>query len=243
MSTIEDISSWVLTDYLNRTNDTGLQTVCRKAAVRAYRLVCAKVPFDELMTTSSELALVSGTDTYTIDSGGWALTPDLRALASVRATFSSTQKRRLRRSHARNFDAMSYSTSGKPFMYARWGNQLILNPTPDSSSYTIRLRYWSRPTIDSTIQNTVLVTPIEWDSLIQWETAFEVLYDLDQIDKAMTLVTPGQDGGSSHKKQMFEVGILPRLWNDLLHTVSAEEGVDEDFSINPVVRGYSLRNA
>lgn len=247
MSTIEDISNWVLVDYLNRASDTALQAVTRRAAVRVYKLVCAAVPFDELMVTSSELAMVASQSSYVIGTAqgagiDWVVSPEIRSIANLRITFDASSKRRLRRSHVRSFDSLSVTAASRPFSYARWGKTLEFNPPPNSAAYTVRFRYWSRPIIDATPQNTVLLSPAEWDTLLQWETAFEVLYDLDQIDKAMTLVAPSQPamGPSPRKMRTSEMGIIPRLWNNLLHTMSEQEGVDEDFSINPIMRSYSV---
>jgi hypothetical protein len=44
---------------------------------------------------------------------------------------------------------------------------------------------------------------------------------------------------SPKKTQMFEVGIIPRLYNDLLKTINMREAVDEDFSVNPIRRRYA----
>jgi hypothetical protein len=53
----------------------------------------------------------------------------------------------------------------------------------------------------------------------------------------MTQMMPG----SPRKQTMYQTGIIPRLWNDLLATASNKENVDEDFSINPVIRAYTVR--
>jgi len=240
VSKLDDIATWVVQDYLNRAD---LQAVARSAAIEVYQTICAKIPFDQLMTTSPELPVVSGTTIYDLTSGATALTPALRAIASIRFTFSSTNRRRLRRSHVRVYDSLAFTSSGLVSTYARWGNAIELNPPPNSSTYTFRVRYWSRPTLASTSYNTDIVTPTEWDALYKWETLYKVLHYLDQQDKAMALVQPQPlpRQASPKKVQMVEVGIIPRLWNDLLTTVSQQENTDEDFSINPVIRAYSYR--
>lgn len=233
-TTIDDIAGWVYADVLKRTDITAVVRTC---AINVYRLMCAAVPFDELMVTSTEQAVVSGTASY--DLAG--LTPALRAIQSIRMTYSATNKRRLRRSSTRLYDSLSLIPSGQPATYARWGTKIELNPPPDSSAYTFRVRYWSRPAI--TDETTVLITPIEWDELLRWETLYRAYHELDQLDKAYALMAPPgyPRQGSSHKLKAVEVGIIPRLWNDLLSTVSAKENIDEDFSINPLNRNYSAR--
>lgn len=245
MSTLDNISDWVLSNYLNRPNDTVTQAITREAALSVYKAVCAAVPFDELMTTSGELALVAGTSSYALAGAPWNLAPAIRAIANIRITFDTSTKRRLRRSHVRVYDSLSYSANSRSATYARWGNTIELNPPPDSNNYTLRFRYWSRPTIIASPNEhtTTIVTPTEWDWLLKWEAAFQTLCMLDQVDKAMTLVTPSMlpPGPSPKQRRMTEVGIIPRLWNNLLTTVSAKEDVDEDFSINPLRRNYSVR--
>jgi len=90
---------------------------------------------------------------------------------------------------------------------------------------------------------TNLITPTEWDALFKWETLYKVLHYLDQQDKAMMLVQPQPlpRQATPKKVQMVEVGMIPRLRNDVLTTVSQQENTDEDFSINPVIRAYSYR--
>lgn len=242
-TTLDNIASWVLTDYLNRANDTSLQTVCRTAAKDIYLMVCAAVPFDELMKTSAELALVAGQQAYDIVTLGIT---DLRAIANIRLTASSTLKRRLRRSSTRVYDSLSITTSSIPATYARFGTTIELSPPPLSSSYTLRFRYWSRPTLVASpnTHTTTLVTPLEWDELLKYETLFRVLMQTDQYDKAMALMQSyGQQRqqGAARKTRSFELGMIPRLWNDLLRTVSQAEGTDEDFNINPLMRAYSVR--
>lgn len=237
MSTIADIASWVTDDVLNRSD---LTAVSQNAALDFYRVLTYKVPFDELMTTSAEIPTVQNQAEYDLS----ALVPTMKAIADVRITLGSQQKRRLRRSHVRVYDALSITTPTYPATYARWGNTFILNPVPDSSSYTFRFRFWKKITVATPIGDTVLEVPDEWDELMRYETLYRVLNYLGQSMRAAILVQPSmlpRQGVSNRRQLDYEPGIIPRLWNDLLTTISAKENVDEDFSINPVVRSYSYR--
>jgi hypothetical protein len=319
MTTLDDIANFVLIDILKRPNDTDVQDVCRKAALSFFKVMCDKVPFDELQITSAEIPLTASVDTYTIGTH-FVFNPLMRAIANIRITFDSSNKRRLRRSHVRTYDALSVTNASRPATYARWDNTIQLNPPPDSSAYTLRFRYWSRPvigvlynisaaswllgsatfTVPSTIGITngdivsvqtvspigyngnwtvtshtstqvvvtmtnnpgayvtggtlndqtsywtyPLVTPESWDELLKWETLYRVYFALGRNDEAAGLMTGGQgfprQAGSPRKQRVFETGIIPRLWNDLLETTSQNENVDEDFNINPVIRAYSVR--
>lgn len=235
-ATIADIATWVTTTMLKRED---LTAVAQDAALSFYKVLCFKVPFDELMVISAEIPTVASQDTYDLN----ALIPPLKAISDVRITFDSQTKRRLRRSHSRVYDALSISAPTKPATYARFGLSIQMNPPPDSSAYTFRIRYWSIPTIAAPPETTVLAIPDEWNELMRWETYWRVLNSIGQEQKAAMLVQPvAMPRQASPKRQlMFEVGILPRLWNELLSTVSQKENVDEDFGINPVVRAYSYR--
>lgn len=241
-TTLDDIANWVMTDVLKRTD---IQSVVRTCALNVYRMICAAVPFDELMVTSAELPMIAQTSSYDLAAAGpTQLTPSLRALWSIRVTFDSNNRRRVRRSHTRLYDSLSTIPFSRSATYARWANSLEFNPPPDSSAYTFRVRYWSRPTIASpNPETTTILTPLEWDELLRWETLYRAYYELDMIDKAQALMaaTFPPKAPSSRRQRVFETAIIPRLWNDLLTTVSAKENTDEDFSINPLNRNYSAR--
>lgn len=239
MATLQDVSNWVTHDMLNRTD---IQSIADSAAIAVYTTICAKIPFDELMVTSPELPVQQNVTTYDLTSGPTNLTPALRAIASIRMTFSATNKRRLRRSHVRVYDSLSFTTPGFVATYARWGNSIELNPPPQNNSFTFRVRYWSRPDLSGGI-GTTIITPDEWIELYKWECLYKVYHYLDQLDKASVLMTPQPLPRQSTPKKVpiVEIGIIPRLWNDLLTTISQQENVDEDFSINPVIRAYSYR--
>lgn len=249
LQTIDDIATWVLVDQLHRTtNDVDIQSVARNAALSFYKILCAKVPFDELMTTSPFFPLKPNRTQYNIGVD-FPLEPQLRAISDIQINLGTTTApnfRRLRRSHVRVFDALSIMQPSNPSTYARWGMQLIFNPPPQQN-YPIQFRYWSKPVIvpGSLFYTTALISPEEWDELVKWETLFRVYYALDREQDALSLVQPPMTQmmpGSPRKQTMYQTGIIPRLWNDLLSTASQKENVDEDFNINPVIRPYSVRS-
>ncbi len=320
-TTLDDIAGWVQNDMLHRTSDTDIQAVCRKAALQFYRILCNKVPFDELSFTSPEFPLVASQGVYRLGSD-FIFTPQIRSIQNIRITFSTGNRQRLRRSHVRVFDALSFSQPSRPATYARQGNTIQLEPPPNSAAYTLRFRYFGLPpigagyvvtnavwtagslvftvgthsvvaghvitvcngnpsgldgtytvtsvvanvsitaalsqspgvfvasgavltdTTDTNYWNTIILTPTEWDELLQYETLYKVYYALDQPEKAMALMQPmmvPRQPGSPQKTRVAETGIIPRLWNDLLSTTSQNENVDEDFGINPTIRAYSNR--
>lgn len=233
MATIGDVANKVV-DKLKR-QDKRVRVV--ELVKSAYLLICGKVPFSELQSRGT-VPLVAGTETYNLSS---LLSPNLAGIRSIRINFSATRGRRLRRSHSRVYDALNAPRQGDPATYAREGLGIELNPIPISSSYTLQVRYWNRPTIATDAETTVLVIPVEWEELLYWEGLYRTYTDLEMHDKAATLVTPMPMPRQKSPKRtiQFEAAIIPRLWNDLLMTMEGRENVDEDFSINPVVRHYT----
>lgn len=238
-TTIGDIAQWCVTKMMNRTD---LLDLAYEFGKDVYLHICGRVPFEELQVTSAELAFTSGTAAYSLAN----LVPAVSGIMSVRASYV-TSTRRLRRSHVRLYDNLSSVTNGRPHSYARWGNSIEVNPPPDSSSYTYRIRYWCRPPIQTELAQTQLITPPEWDELFKWETYYRLLHATGQEEKAMSLMVPTQlpsyPGARRKTRSHGDVGIIPRLWNDLLRTYSEREGIDEDFSINPVMRAYTATKA
>jgi len=199
-----------------------------------YRLICARVPFDSLQHTSAERSVLTSTASYSLAD----LEPRLAGIVSIRLTFGSGRVRRIGRSHVRVFDTLNPTQKGEPALYARWGDNIEFNCLPIRDSITYRVRYWSRPTLDVERGATVLLIPEEWEELLMWETLYRMYYILDQPEKAQSLVMsafmPQQP--SINRKLQFETAIIPRLWNDLLRTVSQREAIDEDFALTPMLR-------
>lgn len=234
MSTIRDIGEEIAVELLKRTD---MMDVCTKQVRNSYILVCTKVPFDNLQVTSAERAVDTTNSEYTLSD----LDPALAGIVSIRMTYAGGRVRRLRRSHVRAFEFLPYSVRGEPARYCRWGTGIQFDRVPNSASYTYRVRYWSRPNLDADYAETTIITPPEWDELYKWLALYRVYYHLGETEKAMSLVTPAvmPRQMSPKKTTIVETGIIPMLWNDLLTTISQKENIDENFSVNPIVRPYN----
>lgn len=239
MSTIGEIATWAY-EMIARPDQVGKAV---DSAVDVYRLYCSCIPFDSLRAKTSLTSTVAGTNEYAL-SGLTGGPYDIAGIISIRINFTSTSGRRLTRRNARLYDSYSNAPRQKPASYARFGGNLIFHPTPDSSNYTFYLRYWKRPAINppATIGDTTLLTPVEWDELLKWETLYRLYSKLEQHDKAMMLVSPSPIPRYPSTKKLIhhEVGIIPRLLNDLLKTVDMREGIDENFTVNPITRRYTF---
>lgn len=240
--TLQNCIDWVQNDVLHRQD---MNSAITDACINFYQVLTRKVPFDELQVTSPEYPLIVGQASYDLTVPPYQLDPPLKAISSIRLTYgpSGSSSVRLRRSATRLYDSISYTNfNSRPSTYARWGNAIELNPPPDSSSYTLRFRYWQLADVSEGADTTPLIRD-EWAELIKWETLYRAYYYLEKYDAAAQLVMPQPlpRQPSPRRQVMYEVGIIPRLWNDLLSTISSMEAPDEDFSINPVVRNYSQR--
>lgn len=236
-TTIGDIANTVAHKILNRSdaaNDWALTS-----AVQAYRSICSKVPFDELKVESDSISCTSGTARYDLAT---LLDYDVAGIIAIRYTPASGSSYRLIRREYRQYLARASTTSGPARTYARsTSTNIDLSPTPSNSSDSFKVYYWKQPTIATKPAETQLEIPEEWEVLLQFETLYLTYHFLQEPQKAMTLIQPNPVPMpySSKKRISTEVGIIPRLWNDLLETRSNREHVDEDFSINPQRRPYS----
>jgi hypothetical protein len=228
---VGDIAEWVW----KRLNRPDKQDICVEAAANFYLLVTSAIPFEEMETTSAELTLDTTTPIVDLSS------LSINLIYSIRLT-NGSQTRRLRRSNVRVYDSQGFTTStpGVPATYARWGTNIELEKIPQSAM-TVRLRYYTLPVLESLPANTAIIIPTPWYELMRYETLFRVWIDLEEFDKANMLVAPMPLArqNSPHSSRVFEYGIIPKLWNDLLKTCKQRENGDEDFSINPVVRKYT----
>lgn len=236
--TINDIVTWVQ-GVIARTD---LTTQIIDFACEAYLLMNQKVPFEHLQQKSDPIPTVANVGTYNLDftTSGISTTAAVAGIMSIRYTVG-TRSYRLKRSHVRLFDAIQYTTGVHPRSYARFGTTIELMPVPPDTTGSFVVRYWNEQEIVTTKQNTVIATPEAWDALLRWETLYRTYFITGQEEKAGLLIMPMPmpRQASPKKTFMFEVGIIPRLWNDLLTTFNMRENVDEDFNINPIYRPYT----
>jgi hypothetical protein len=237
--TISEMTTEIQDDILKRTDMT---TTINRMIRDSHRAITTKVPFDELQTGPFTIDCVADQQSYnlaTLLSAG--AQPALAGIMNIRIEYSSTEVLRLKRDHVRTFDQMRVPISARPVKYARFGTKIELWPPPSSSTYDLKMRYWAKPAEDATLANTTLAVPNEWLELVKWDAMWRLYTLLNRPADAIALVMPAQipNYPGPKKRDMTELGIIPRLWNDLLMTISQRENVDEDFSINPVMRQYT----
>lgn len=91
----------------------------------------------------------------------YSLPTDCIAIYDLR---DNTEKRKIRRAHYRKFDNIDVSVTGDPSHYIRYGNYLVLYPTPDATN-TMQLRYCKTLTAMSTSTSTPTL-PAPWHECI-----------------------------------------------------------------------------
>lgn len=228
MSTIADRLSIIETDILKRTDLTLMIT---NQYVNVYRTICNKVPFEELQAGPEVKACTA--DDPEVDLS--TLTHSLAGIVSIQIEYSSTRARRLKRNHVRTYDSIVQQTSREPQSYARWAKKIELFPPP-SSAFNLNIRYWKQATISGTASATPLLVPDAWLELLDWETMYRVYAILGRMPEAQALMVGSMQPRMPTSKRVIssDMGLIPRLWNELLLTIQDREGIDEDFSINPV---------
>lgn len=168
MATFDAIKSEVSARLGNRTNiDSRLQVWINDAYFEL--LLNPRASFFELDKQAT---------TQTIDTlRSYNLPTDLWFILDVR-DFTNSVK--LRRGHWQTFDKRSPS-SGTPRRYARFGNTIELDPTPNVAVDLI-IRYRMRPTELSS--SVALVTPREWDEVITTLSVAKGFEALQQFEEA-----------------------------------------------------------
>lgn len=244
MATLGDIRDICVKDILGRTDDTRFHGL--KAARNAYLSICGKVCFPELQAQSGSISVTADSPTVSISALYVA------GILTVRYHDDSADTyRTLKRTSVEAIDMIPQRRSGVPAQFARGasGTTLELNPLPDDSADSIVVRYWRKPPIADPndfdeLEAHQLLIPLDWEELLQWETLYRLYHyesSAESLQRAMMLVAPSQlpAMGSTKKITSREVGIIPRLWNDLLQTLDQREAPQMDYPLAPRVRAYT----
>jgi hypothetical protein len=230
MATISDIVTKIKDEFLNRGDITAALT---NRCAEAYLTLCSKVPFEDLQVGPESLNCTIGNKTVDLTT----LSAPLAGICSIKIIYSTTTGMRLKRNHTRNYDAMIDPANSKPVQYARWGKKIEVWPPPDGA-YELQVRYWKQGVLSGTVANTTLVIPAPWEELLMYETLYRAYYMLRMQNDAQALIIGAMQPRMPTTKRVVsqDMGVIPRLWNELLTTISQRENIDEDFSINPLRR-------
>lgn len=237
-TTVGQIADWAC-KKVDRLDKMGF--ACAEC-VALIKLITGKIPFDAMCTKTAELAVVAGTREYSLATAA----SDLQGIISIRYSYTATSSVRLRRTNGRALDAKPRGAPrGNPYQYARFGGAIELDPTPQLSTHTFRIRYWKKHPINEAgnpiYSDTEILIPEEWDELLKWELLYRLYYELDRPQDAMLLMAPTAMPRqySTKKTYVQELGMIPRLWNELLITIDRREAIDEDFGMAPIMRRFT----
>lgn len=232
--TIGDLSQEITSGFFNRQD---LVSVTWVQMLKAYKMIALKVPFDELRVKSAERTIDTASAVHDLSD----IVTEIGGIQWTRITDASGNRRVIENLSTRQFDALqTTSTGGGPAAWARWGMNIEFDRPAPSTGWTVMFRYWKRPPIESLIEDTEILLPDEWCDLLFWETCYRIALILKDYDLANSLIQPMPmpRQQSPVKTRTFEVGIIPRLWNDLLKTIQDREGPGTGVATRPNVRPY-----
>jgi hypothetical protein len=228
----------VVQDILGRTDDTRYKGL--RAARDAYLFICGKVPFPELQAKSSAITVTEDDEEVDISS------LKVAGILSVRYYDDSADKwKRLHPDTVDNYDHIPVRRSGVPSTFARGtsGTTIEFDNLPDDGADSIVIRYWRMPAITdpndmAELASHTLVIPVDWEQLLRWEALYALYHyenSEESLRKAQMLVMKGPFPrmGTTKKQISYEIGIIPRLWNDLLETLKTREGHMMDYPVAP----------
>lgn len=235
MSTLGSIAAEVANDYFKRED---LQEIALKFATRAYLLITKRVPFEELQQKTIEVPI----STSAVEHDLTTFDPPVAGIIHIRIKDPAGAVRKAKRSNTTVLDMVQAATGAQPSQYARFARRIEFDRVAPATGWTFMMRYWAAVSIEPSAGDTQLCweDQQEWDELLFWETIYRVHLHLGQAEAAAALIQPMPmpRGPETTRRWVFEPGILMRLWNDLLITISDREAIDEDFGINPQVRRY-----
>lgn len=134
------------------------------------------------------------------------LPADLWHILDIR---DSTNNRKIRRKHWESFDRRAH-TSGMPQLYARFGQTIELDPTPDAT-YTLIIRYKFRPA-DMATGDSPLISR-EWDEVLTVLAVTKGFEALEEQEKAAL------------QRQLFEQLFALREDVPMLESMDAESQI------------------
>jgi len=228
MSTINDFVPVVAYNLGNRTDLTSGSP--SKVAIwlqQAYQHLTMAYPFEELQFTFDDTFLL-GQDTYDYPD-------DARAIVTISLTIpgSLQSQQPVYRRDIRLLRRYANVIQGPPSIYAPFNRKILVRPVPDQT-YPFKWDFWQLPQITANIIDTPILTPQDWNDILQYLATMYGHMSLMERDKA----------GELHQllygdpKNVENPGLIKsRL---LIH---AAESYDSEFAIRPRVRNYTFRRS
>lgn len=180
-------------------------------------------PFEELQFTYDDQFL-QGVDTYAY--------PDAaRAIVTISMTIPSTNasQQPIYRRDIRIIRRYANSIQGPPSIYCPFNKKILVRPVPDQT-YQFKWDYWQLPQFADPITDTEILTPQDWNDILQYIATMFGHMSLMERDKAAELHTLLY----GDPKNQENPGIIKERL--LIH---AAENYDSEYAIKAKVRRYT----
>jgi hypothetical protein len=130
---------------------------------------------------------------------------------------------------------MNNVNQAAPSMWCEYGNQIHFRPVPDGKGpYTIVLDVWTKPLINSPLDATLIVMPLDWLEVLDYETAARGHTEMQEEDKAHAIQAMLY-GYSDPATGKYTPGLVQNLQNRL-----QASGAFKDYGIQPQGRTQSF---
>jgi hypothetical protein len=214
MTTLADLTSAIADDIDDTTNEYGAAIL---KAVQAAQRYCERTTYYFNETRDVTFVTVNGQQWY-----GTAANANIPTLIRIEAVWSEDtngQRLRLDRDTPQELELLADNagTTGRPFLWTYFNQQIRLYPIPDATVYTIRLQlglYRLAPLVNSTDTNSWLTEAFDLlkarakyilckDTLKDPGPAAEALNDWRDQDEALAAETASRAGSGKIKATSF----------------------------------------
>lgn len=222
MSTISDLSVDVIFGLGGRSD---LQARSYSWLKQAYLEIGSNCPLETLEASEDNLTV------YGIDAYDYPATA--RAIKVLSVVLSAGQTIPIRKRSMQVIDQYpgpDSNMTGLPCIWAPFANQLFLRPVPNGS-YTLRQRFWRKPTIETVVETTELLVPDDWLEVLVLAAVARGHIALNERDKANQIQTL-LHGDPAHQQEN------PGLIKTKLRRQQAEAGYD-GWATKPKIRAYT----
>lgn len=218
MATIGSLVSTVASLLGGRTD---LNTKISGWIVDGYRDIAMTIPFETLEDTS-EITTVSGFDSYDYPSGARGIKSVSVSLPGIPNSIRPLWKRNIAR-----IDRYPM-VPGMPSIWAPFGTQIVVRSVPNGQ-YVLTVRFWLKPIIQETVNDTELMVPDDWLEIVTYEAQMRGYLDLQEQERAANVRSILYGQGDPRK---------PGLVKQRLTRIQAES-MDVSYGIRPKATRYS----
>lgn len=201
---------------------TDLNSQISNWLAAGYRDIASTVPLETLEDTEDGIC-VSGIGEYDYPSSARAI----KALSIQVPAGSPKSSRPLYKRNVDIIDRYVGVLPGVPAVWAPFNTEIVMRPVPNDS-YPFIVRFWQKPQIAATVNDTVLKVPDDWLEIITYEAQMRGYIDLQEPDKAAGIRTLLYGQGDPRK---------PGLIKQRLTRIQAESS-NANYGMRPRITRY-----